>query len=75
MPQTTTSAKREEAAGRGMGRTLWRLAREEQGQGAVEYALIILLIAVALVAGLGTFQATLTGAFAWISSSVASAAS
>jgi len=38
-------------------------AREEEGQGLVEYALILVLVAVAVVAGLTVFGTTLSGLF------------
>ncbi len=75
MPQTTTSPKREKAAGRRTGRALWSQSWEERGQGTVEYALIILLIALALIAGLSGYQAALSNAFAWITTNIASTAS
>lgn len=63
-----------EARGRGViGCLTGELLIGERGQGVVEYALIILLIAIALIAGLGSLEAALNGAYAWISSSVAGA--
>jgi len=44
----------------------------EEGQGMVEYALIILLIALALIASLSGYQSALSSAFAWITDSIAS---
>jgi Flp pilus assembly pilin Flp len=49
--------------------------REEEGQGTVEYALIMLLIAIALIAGLTGYQTSLSGAYAWITESIANAGS
>lgn len=37
-----------------------RLVREEEGQGMVEYALIIALISIALVASAGTVKTAIT---------------
>lgn len=39
------------------------LVEEESGQGMVEYALIIVLIALALVAGLGKVKGALDGVY------------
>lgn len=40
-----------------------RLVKEEEGQGLVEYALIIALVSIALVAGLGTLKTGIDGVF------------
>jgi Flp pilus assembly pilin Flp len=37
------------------------LARTSEGQGLIEYALIILLVAIALIGALGTLQSSLAG--------------
>jgi len=42
---------------------LKRLIREEEGQGLVEYALIIALVAVMLVLALGRLQGGIEGVF------------
>jgi len=51
------------------------LFRLECGQGVVEYALIMLLIAIALVTALTSYQIALSGAYAWITESIAGASS
>ncbi len=43
---------------------------EEEGQDLVEYALIIALVSVALVAGLGTLATAIGGAFTSIGASL-----
>jgi pilus assembly protein Flp/PilA len=45
-----------------------RRYRKEEGQGLVEYALIILLVAVVVVGGLTLFGSTLNGMFTTIAS-------
>ena len=42
---------------------LMRMFRREEGQSLVEYALIIALVAIALVAGLGALQGGITDTF------------
>jgi Flp pilus assembly pilin Flp len=50
---------------------MWRITRpihrREHGQGLVEYALIILLVSIALVGGLGVFAGDLTAFYGTIS--------
>jgi pilus assembly protein Flp/PilA len=43
--------------------------RDEEGQGLVEYALILVLVAVAVVAGLTVFGGTLNSTFSMIANS------
>jgi pilus assembly protein Flp/PilA len=40
-----------------------RVRRDEDGQGLVEYALIIALVSVVLIAALGTLGGSITGTF------------
>lgn len=49
--------------------------REEEGQGMVEYGLIIALVAIGLIAVLGTMKGSLNGIFNKISSTLTSATS
>lgn len=42
---------------------LMRIFRRDEGQSLVEYALIIALVAIALVAGLGALSAGISGTF------------
>jgi len=44
-------------------------SREEEGQGLLEYALILVLVAVAVVAGLTVFGGTLSSTFSMIANS------
>jgi pilus assembly protein Flp/PilA len=46
---------------------------DEQGQGLVEYALIIALVAIALIAGLNTLSGGVTSAFESISDTLSGA--
>ena len=41
----------------------WKEAREEEGQTLVEYALIIALVSIALVAALGVLAGSISGVF------------
>lgn len=50
-----------------------RLVREEEGQGMVEYALIIALVSVGLVAGLGLFKTQIAATFTKITGSLTNA--
>jgi len=43
-----------------------RLHREEEGQGLVEYALLIALVAFAAVAGMGKLASSINSAFAQV---------
>jgi len=43
--------------------------KKERGQGMVEYALIILLIAIAVIAGLTIFGTTLSSTYTYITNS------
>ena len=45
---------------------IMRLVKDEEGQGMVEYGLIIALIAVVLIAVLGTMTEALDGVFAYV---------
>ena len=56
-----------------MKAAIMRRLRGEEGQTLVEYALIILLVAVALVTALTTFGGGLSGTYSTITSSLTSA--
>ncbi len=51
---------------------LSRLHREEEGQGIVEYMLLIVFVALAATAGMNTFAAAINSLFSGIGSKVAS---
>jgi|GEM_PF-5324603 len=72
MSQIRTWPKTLQAASRSLDRMLGGVSWGEEGQGMVEYALIILLIALALIASLSGYQSALSSAFAWITDSIAS---
>jgi pilus assembly protein Flp/PilA len=48
--------------------TLSRLHREEEGQGLVEYVLIIALVAFAAIAGMSTLASSINSAFTKVGS-------
>lgn len=60
-------------AWRGKGQEMLELLLNESGQGMVEYALILLIIAIALVTGLGWITGGLTDIFSRISSDLSNA--
>jgi len=49
-----------------IGNQLYRLQRDESGQGLVEYLLILALVAFAATAGMGSLASGLNSAFAQI---------
>ena len=49
-------------------RSMSRLHREEEGQGLVEYVLIIALVALAATAGMNTLASGINSAFAKVAS-------
>lgn len=51
-----------------------RFLRDDSGATAIEYGLIAALVAVALIAGLGTLGNTLNGTFSNIANTVSNAA-
>jgi len=53
-----------------MKRLLKRLWKEEQGQDLVEYALLIVLVALALVASVQSLASAISGVFASASTSL-----
>jgi pilus assembly protein Flp/PilA len=48
--------------------TLARLHRDEEGQGMVEYVLIIALVALAATAGMTTLASAINSAFSYVGS-------
>ncbi|MGA6993791.1 MAG: Flp family type IVb pilin [Candidatus Deferrimicrobiaceae bacterium] len=51
--------------------SLITMFRDEEGQGLVEYALIIVLVSIALIAALSALNVQLTNVFSQISSGLA----
>ena len=54
--------------GRSLTRLLSRLHREEEGQGMVEYVLIIALVALAATAGMSVLATAINSAFSKVGS-------